>query len=104
MRKILAWLLAATALAGTVGCTVIDPARRATMPVQAEFINASQPTRCAEEDNVYVKVVGTGIAGFRIVAEHPPYIASVVKDSTDPDFTNCDMCDLANECGGQPCK
>lgn len=19
-------------------------------------------------------------------------------------FTNCDMCDLANECGGQPCK
>ena len=32
MRKILACLLAATALAGTVGCTVIDPARRATMP------------------------------------------------------------------------
>jgi hypothetical protein len=91
MRKILACLLAATALAGTVGCTVIDPARRATMPVQAEFINASQPTRCAEEDNVYVKVAGTGIAGFRIVAEHPPYIASVAKDSTDPDFTNCDM-------------
>jgi hypothetical protein len=91
MRKILACLLAATALAGTVGCTVIDPARRATMPVPAEFINASQPTRCAEEDNVYVKVAGTGIAGFRIVAEHPPYIASVVKDSTDPDFTNCDM-------------
>jgi hypothetical protein len=84
-------LLSATALAGTVGCTVIDPARRATMPVQAEFINASQPTLCAEEDNVYVKVVGTGISAFRIVAEHPPYIASVVKDSTDPDFTNCDM-------------
>lgn len=91
MRKILPWLLAATALAGTVGCTVIDPARRAAMPVQAEFINASQPTRCAEEDNVYVKVVGKGISAFRIVAEHPPYIASVVKDSTDPDFTNCDM-------------
>ncbi|MCA3071117.1 MAG: hypothetical protein ING90_13170 [Rhodocyclaceae bacterium] len=91
MRKILVCLLSATALAGTVGCTVIDPARRATMPVQAEFINASQPTLCAEEDNVYVKVVGTGISAFRIVAEHPPYIASVVKDSTDPDFTNCDM-------------
>jgi hypothetical protein len=91
MRKILVCLLSATALAGTVGCTVIDPARRATMPVQAEFINASQPTLCAEEDNVYVQVVGTGISAFRIVAEHPPYIASVVKDSTDPDFTNCDM-------------
>lgn len=91
MRKILVCSLAAAALAGTVGCTIIDPARRATMPVQAEFINASQPTLCAEEDNVYVKVVGTGISAFRIVAEHPPYIASVVKDSTEPDFTNCDM-------------
>jgi hypothetical protein len=91
MRKILICSLAAAALAGTVGCTVIDPARRATMPAQAEFINASQPTLCAEEDNVYVKIVGTGISAFRIVAEHPPYIASVVKDSTAPDFTNCDM-------------
>ena len=97
MQRTSAWLRAAAALAvaalvagGTAGCTALDPARR-PLPVQAEFINASQPTRCAEEDNVYVKVVGSDITNFRIVAEHPPYIASVVTDSTAPDFTSCDM-------------
>lgn len=56
-----------------------------------DFVNASRATRCAEEDNVYVKLVGTGITSFRINAEHPPYIAAVTTDSTAPDFTHCDM-------------
>jgi hypothetical protein len=60
-------------------------------PVSVDFVNASRPTRCAEEDNVYVKLLATGIASFRISAEHPPYITSIGKDSTAPDFTACDM-------------
>jgi hypothetical protein len=56
-----------------------------------DFVNASRATRCAEEDNVYVKLVGTGIRSFRINAEHPPYISAVTADSTAPDFTHCDM-------------
>lgn len=56
-----------------------------------DFINASRATRCAEEDNVYVKVLGAGVTSFRVSAEHPPYIAAVLKDSTAPDFTHCDM-------------
>ena len=59
--------------------------------VAVDFVNASKPTRCAEEDNVYVKVLGAGITAFRIGAEHPPYIATVEKDSTAPDFSHCDM-------------
>lgn len=59
--------------------------------VVVEFVNASRATRCAEEDNVYVKVFGEGVASFRISAEHPPYIATVRDDSTAPDFTACDM-------------
>ena len=59
--------------------------------VAVDFVNASKPTRCAEEDNVYVKVLGAGITAFRIRAEHPPYIAAVEKDSTAPDFSHCDM-------------
>jgi hypothetical protein len=59
--------------------------------VAVDFINASTPTRCAEEDNVYVKLQAPGIRAFRIAAEHPPYIASVTQDSTAPDFTDCDM-------------
>jgi hypothetical protein len=59
--------------------------------VSVDFVNASRATRCAEEDNVYVKVFGARIASFRIDAVHPPYIATVTEDSTAPDFGNCDM-------------
>ena len=66
-------------------------AAEAHAAVAVEFVNASKTTRCAEEDNVYVKLMGPGITAFRIVAEHPPYIATVSKDSTAPDFSHCDM-------------
>lgn len=66
-------------------------AAQAHAAVAVDFVNASKPTRCAEEDNVYVKVLGSGITAFRIVAEHPRYIAAVKKDSTAPDFSHCDM-------------
>jgi hypothetical protein len=66
-------------------------ASAAAKQVAVDFVNASTATRCAEEDNVYVKVQGPGIASFRIVAEHPPYIGSVTQDSTAPDFSHCDM-------------
>jgi len=56
-----------------------------------EFENASKATRCAEEDNVYVKVIADGVASLRIRAEHPPYVGAIRKDSTAPDFTACDM-------------
>ena len=60
-------------------------------PVTVDFVNASRATRCAEEDNVYVKVMGAGVTSFRISAEHPPYVGSIHRDSTAPDFTACDM-------------
>lgn len=66
-------------------------ASAALAPADAEFVNASRPTRCAEEDNVDVRVLGRGIAAFDIVAQHPPYIASLREDSTAPDFSACDM-------------
>ena len=66
-------------------------AQCACAAVAVDFVNASRATRCAEEDNVTVKVLGNGIASFRISAEHPPYIAAVKDDSTAPDFATCDM-------------
>jgi hypothetical protein len=59
--------------------------------VAVDVVNASRPTRCAEEDNVYVKLIGDGIAGFRIEATHPPYLGRVAEDATAPDFSHCDM-------------
>lgn len=52
-------------------------------------INASHATRCAEEDNVYLKLQGRDIQTFRIVASHPSYIESLVSDSSAPDFSGC---------------
>lgn len=61
----------------------------AQMPV--DFVDASKPTRCAEEDNLYVKLQADGVRSFFLSVEHPPYISAVVTDSTAPDFTHCDM-------------
>ena len=63
----------------------------AAAAVPVDFLNASRATRCAEEDNVYVKLLGPRITAFRIRAEHPAYINTVTQDSTAPDFTACDM-------------
>ncbi|AUM71527.1 hypothetical protein C0J56_23575 [Pseudomonas fluorescens] len=52
-------------------------------------INASYSTRCAEEDNVYLKLQGRDIQKFRIVASHPFYIESLMSDSSTPDFSGC---------------
>lgn len=56
-----------------------------------EVVNASKPTVCAEEDNVYVKLIGQGLRALRIEARHPAYIENLSIDSTAPDYTGCDM-------------
>jgi hypothetical protein len=91
MRGLAGRCLAAAVLAavGVSGCATAPTAGHRA--VEVDFVNASSPTRCAEEDNVYVKVAGNGVTAFRLTAEHPPYIASVLIDSTAPDFTDCDM-------------
>ncbi len=61
----------------------------AAAPVTVE--NASRATRCAEEDNVYVRLSAPGIDGFRITATHPTYVDGMKEDQTAPDFTACDM-------------
>jgi hypothetical protein len=78
-----ALLLVATACAAATAQTA--------EPVAVEVVNASHPTRCAEEDNVYVKLVGADISSFRLAVRHPAYIGDVAADSTAPDFSQCDM-------------
>jgi len=85
MLRRLVLLTAAVGLA----ITGIATAARAGENVQVE--NASRRTKCAEEDNVYVRLSGVGIARFAIEALPPPYLATLQKDKTAPDFANCDM-------------
>lgn len=76
---------------------LVMPASWAGVPAPAkaetavEIINASTPTRCAEEDNVYIKLQGEQVRRFRIEARHPAYLGTIVTDRWDPDFTDCNM-------------
>lgn len=68
-----------------IGLTVAVGAGEGTVTVE----NQTYPTRCAEEDNVFITLGAPDLAGFRVEATHPAYIAGVTHDSFDPDFTDC---------------
>lgn len=81
----------AIALCAVLTFPVVAASGEVGAATAVEFVNASKPTLCAEEDNVYVKLIGQGIGSFRIEARHPDYIENISIDSTAPDFTGCDM-------------
>jgi len=56
-----------------------------------EVVNASEPTLCAETDNVYLKLISGEARGLTIEAAHPAYAGTIVVDNAAPDFRNCDM-------------
>jgi hypothetical protein len=69
-------------------------AMTATKPVQVlavDVINASEPTLCAEKDNVYLKLQSGEARRFTVEAVHPAYVGTILVDRFAPDFTNCDM-------------
>jgi hypothetical protein len=78
------WVWGAAVLVLGTGYTVKHPTE-ATVSI----INATRPTQCAEEDNVYVKLQGEGLRRLRVEAHHPRYMSTVRADSYSPDFTNC---------------
>ncbi len=83
--------LIAQAVAPQPGPPSAAPAAPQTGGREAVFVNRSRITRCAEEDNVDVRVLADDATSLRISAEHPPYIGLIREDSTAPDFTDCDM-------------
>ncbi len=66
-------------------------AMQAADDLAVDVVNASEPTLCAEKDNVYLKLVSPDVRRFTIVAEHPAYMGTIVVDRYAPDFRNCDM-------------
>ena len=54
-------------------------------------VNASEPTLCAETDNVYVKLISSSVRRFSVEAVHPAYGRTIVVDRAAPDFRNCNM-------------
>jgi hypothetical protein len=81
---------AAAALASLLAlCAIPGAAAAQSLAVQA--INASVPTLCAENDNVYLKFVSGAVREFAIEAVHPAYSGTIVLDRSAPEFRNCNM-------------
>ena len=72
---------------------VLDPlsAAKDADALAVDVINASEPTLCAEKDNVYLKLQSGEARRFTVEAVHPAYIGTILVDRWAPDFTNCDM-------------
>jgi hypothetical protein len=58
-------------------------------PLSVTVINATVPTKCAEEDNVYIKLQSPDVTKFTFDAVQPVYAAKVRFNRRAPDFTNC---------------
>src|SRR5881394_576589 len=67
------------------------PSARAADSLAVDVINASEPTLCAEKDNVYLKLQSAAARRFTVEAAHPAYVGTIVKDQWAPDFASCDM-------------
>ncbi len=77
-------------LATTLGLVV--PLAAATLDgVAVDVSNASEPVLCAEKDNVTLNFASPEVRRFKIEAAHPAYIAGLLKDNWDADWTACDL-------------
>jgi hypothetical protein len=59
--------------------------------VAVDVINASEPTLCAEKDNVSLNFVSGTVRRFTVEAVHPAYLGTVAVDRAAPDFNHCDF-------------
>src|SRR5512132_1983177 len=65
------------------------PGAQAADDLAVDVVNASEPTLCAEKDNVYLKLTSPEVRRFTIEAVHPNYIGTIVVDRSAFDLGNC---------------
>jgi len=78
-------------LAAGFSSLAVAVAAHAADQLAVEIINESEPTLCAEKDNVYLKLQSGEARRFTVEAIHPAYAGTIVVDRFAPDFTKCDM-------------
>lgn len=74
-------LLALTALSAPTGLLAEELA--------VTVVNRSEPTACAEKDNVTLELVSDEVRRFTVEAIHPAYIGTLDVDRWLPDLRNC---------------
>ena len=75
-------------LSCVVALTLAWPALAAD-DLAVDLVNASEPSLCAEKDNVYLKLTSPEVRRFTIEAVHPNYIGTIVVDRSAFDLHNC---------------
>lgn len=75
--------------------TALGLALAAVRPAAAEELlvtvrNRSEPTACAEKDNVTLELVSPEVRRFAVEAIHPAYIGTLDVDRWLPDLANCE--------------
>lgn len=73
-----------------VAAALASPAGAADAPGSAWLENRSEPTLCAEFDNVYYTLANPKVGRFEIDVSAPVYLRDMKTDSTGPDFVNCE--------------
>src|SRR5262249_36882859 len=56
-----------------------------------DVVNASEPTLCAEKDNVTLNLISSQARRFVVEAVHPAYVGTIAVDRAAPDFGRCNM-------------
>ena len=77
-------------LALVVLVSAADAPAAADAPDAAWVQNLSEPTLCAEFDNVYYTLANSKVGRFEIDVSAPVYLRDMKTDSTGPDFANCE--------------
>ncbi len=72
-----------------VAFTLLASGAFAADDVAVDVQNASEPTLCAEKDNVYLKLASPEVRQFKIESVHPNYAGTIVVDRSAFDLHNC---------------
>lgn len=80
----------ALGVAGVVGLVLGQAHDVAAEDLLVTLRNRSEPTRCAEKDNVTLELVSPVVRRFSIEAIHPAYIGMLNVDRWLPDLANCE--------------
>jgi len=86
-RPAILLIIAAAGLLAAFGAATASAADELAVDV----LNASEPTLCAEQDNVTLQFVSEKVRRFGIEAAHPAYIGTLVADRAAADFSRCDF-------------
>ena len=79
------------ALAAGFLLLALTVAAHAADGLAVDVVNASEPTLCAEKDNVYLKLQSAEARRFTVEAVHPAYAGTIQVDRWAPDFANCNI-------------